>query len=90
MFECYITILCGKGQDISQYSTTRWPYNTGFPLYLENHENLEFFSFILPGLENAWNLLKKWEKPGILTWKNNLNFENWMFPDKLYKVSLQK
>ncbi len=27
----------------------------------------EILLFTFPILDNAWNLLKKWEKPGILT-----------------------
>ncbi len=54
---------------------------TGFPPYLQKLlcvPNLEFlqdkqniesleFCHIFRGLENPWNLLKKWEKNGILT-----------------------
>ncbi len=35
-------------------------------------------SFTLPGLENVWNLLIKWEKPGILT-QNLEKIEIWKF-----------
>ncbi len=47
--------------------------------------------FTFTGLENAGNLLKKWEIPGILTQNigKKLNFENFMFPNKLCKMSLQ-
>ncbi len=39
-------------------------------------------SYNFPGLENAWNFLEKWQKPGILTQnlEKDLNFENLMVP----------
>ncbi len=49
-------------------------------------------SFILPGLENAWNLLKNCEKPGILTQnlEKNLYFVNFVFQDSLFKMWFSK
>ncbi len=65
---------------------------TGFPTFLENRENLELLSFTFPGLENAWNLLKKWEKPGIWTQnlENTWNFVNMLFQDSLFKMTFKK
>ncbi len=36
-----------------------------------------FFLFTFPGLENAWNLLKKWGNHGILTQNLEKNFVIW-------------
>ncbi len=49
-------------------------------------------SFTFPDLENAWNLLKKWWKPGILTQnlKKNLCFANSVFQDSLFKMWFTK
>ncbi len=45
-------------------------------------------SFIFPGLEKAWNLLKNCQKPGILTQnlEKNLYFVNFVSQDSLFKM----
>ncbi len=49
-------------------------------------------SFSFPGLENGWNMLKKWEKPGLLTQnlEKILKFENSVFQTSLFKMSFTK
>ncbi len=50
-------------------------------------------SFPFPGLGNAWNLLKKWVKPGILTQnleKKPLKFVNFILADSHFKMSFTK
>ncbi len=44
-------------------------------------------------MENAWNLLKKWEEPGIITQnmeKKYLKFVNLVFQDSLFKMPFTK
>ncbi len=49
-------------------------------------------SFTFPCLENAWNLLKKCENPGMLTQslEKTWNFVNFMFQDSHFKMSFTK
>ncbi len=52
------------------------------------HRKPAILSFSFPGLENAWNLLKKWyfnSKPG-----KNFKFANSMFQASLFNMSFTK
>ncbi len=62
---------------------------TGFPPYLENLENLEFFHFLFQTLKMPQKVVKTWNfnsKP----WKKNLKLANSMFQALLFKMSFTK
>ncbi len=47
--------------------------------------------FTFPELENAWNLLQKWENLEFYfkTWKKTFKLVNSVFQDSLFKISTQ-
>ncbi len=74
----------------------KWPHHTWHPsldwkrLFYMHVSGILSSSF--RGLENAWNLLKRWEKPGILTQnlKTNWNWQILCFQASLFKMSFTK
>ncbi len=64
---------------------------SGFPPYLENHENLEFCYLLfqvwkMPGI--CWKIVKTWNFYSKLG--KNLYFVNFVFHDSLFKMSFSK
>ncbi len=62
------------------------------PILPGTHWKSGILSFTFTGLGNAWNLIKKSEKPGILTQNMansklvNLVFRRWTVQDVIYKI----
>ncbi len=77
---CYLTWL-------APFTALRVPTLHGKPL------KPGILSFTFPGLENAWNLSKKWENPGILTqtleklYISKFGVSKFTFQDVIYKIN---